>query len=98
MPNDKTTKALETSAPDTGPAKPLEQAPVKEPVKTESLTPEQKSSEQAADKAAPPKDKIAAQRLEVGVEQVVKMLIASPQMVMQDPEHAEGTSISATTG
>ena len=33
MPDDKTTKAPETAAPDTGPGKPPEQAPVKEPVK-----------------------------------------------------------------
>lgn len=42
--------------------------------------------------------KITDQRLEAGVEQIMKMLIGAPQMVMQDPEHAEGTSISATTG
>ena len=42
MPDDKTTKAPETAAPDTGPGKPPEQAPVKEPVKTEPPTPEQK--------------------------------------------------------
>lgn len=42
--------------------------------------------------------KITDQRLEAGVEQIMKMLIGTPQMVMQDPEYAEGTSISATTG
>ena len=39
MPDDKTTKAPETATPDTGPGKPPEQAPVKEPVKAEPLTP-----------------------------------------------------------
>ena len=43
-------------------------------------------------------NKITDQKLEAGVEQIMKMLIGSPQMVMQDPEHAEGTSISATVG
>ena len=58
MPDDKTTKAPETAAPDTGPGKTPEQAPVKEPVKTEPPMPEQKPPEQDADKAAPPKDNI----------------------------------------
>ena len=57
MPDDKTTKAPETAAPDTGPGKVPEQAPVKEPVKTVPSMPEQKPPEQDADKAAPPKDK-----------------------------------------
>ena len=36
MPDEKTTKAPETAAPDTGPGKTPEQAPSKEPMKTEA--------------------------------------------------------------
>ena len=68
MPDDKTTKIPETAAPDTGPGKPPEQAPIKEPLKTEPPTPEQKPPEQDADKAAPPKDKEAPTSEKAGAE------------------------------
>lgn len=68
MPDDKTTKAPETAAPDTGPGKVPEQAPVKEPVKTEPSMPEQKPPEQDADKAAPPKDKESPASEKAGAE------------------------------
>ena len=69
MPDEKTTKAPETAAPDTGPGKAPEQAPQKEPVKAEAVTPKEKPPEQTADKTAgaekkdaPPVEKTGADK------------------------------------
>lgn len=70
MPDEKTTKAPETAAPDTGPGKAPEQAPPKEPVKAEAVTPKEKPPEQTADKTAgaekkdaPPVEKTGADKV-----------------------------------
>lgn len=69
MPDEKTTKAPETAAPDTGPGKTPEQAPSKEPMKTEAATLKEQPPEQTADKTAgaekkdaPPVEKTGADK------------------------------------
>ena len=68
MPDDKNHKSPGDGSAGHRPGKPPEQAPVKEPVKTEPPTPEQKPPEQPADKAAPPKDKEAPTSEKAGAE------------------------------
>ena len=89
MPDDKTTKAPETAAPDTGPGKTPEQAPVKEPVKTEPPAPEQKPPEQAADKAAPPKDKAAPAPEKAGAEKSPNVSVYNFSEIMAEKKAAE---------
>lgn len=89
MPDDKTTKVPETAAPDTGPGKPPEQAPVKEPVKTEPPTPEQKPLEQAADKAAPPKDKETPTSEKAGAEKSPNVSVYNFSEIMAEKKAAE---------
>ena len=89
MPDDKTTKAPETAAPDTGPGKPPEQAPVKESVKTEPPTPKQKPPEQAADKAAPPKDKEAPTSEKAGAEKSPNVSVYNFSEIMAEKKAAE---------
>ena len=89
MPDDKTTKAPETAAPDTGPGKPPEQAPVKEPVKTEPPTPEQKPLEQAADKAAPPKDKETPTSEKAGAEKSPNVSVYNFSEIMAEKKAEE---------
>ena len=89
MPDDKTTKVPETAAPDTGPGKPPEQAPVKEPVKTEPPTPEQKPPEQAADKAAPPNDKEVPTSEKAGAEKSPNVSVYNFSEIMAEKKAAE---------
>lgn len=89
MPDDKTTKASETAAPDTAPGKPPEQAPVKEPVKTEPPTPEQKPPEQDADKAAPSKDKEAPTSEKAGAEKSPNVSVYNFSEIMAEKKAAE---------
>ena len=89
MPDDKTTKAPETAAPDTGPGKVPEQAPVKEPVKTEPSMPEQKPPEQDADKAAPPKDKESPTSEKAGAEKSPNVSVYNFSEIMAEKKTAE---------
>ena len=89
MPDDKTTKTPETAAPDTGPGKTPEQAPVKEPVKTEPSMPEQKPPEQDADKAAPPKDKESPTSEKAGAEKSPNVSVYNFSEIMAEKKAAE---------
>ena len=89
MPDDKTTKVPETATPDTGPGKPPEQAPIKEPLKTEPPTPEQKPPEQDADKAAPPKDKEAPTSEKAGAEKSPNVSVYNFSEIMAEKKAAE---------
>ena len=89
MPDDKTTKAPETVAPDTGPGKAPEQAPIKEPVKTEPSAPEQKPPKQDADKAAPPKDKESPTSEKAGAEKSPNVSVYNFSEIMAGKKAAE---------
>ena len=89
MPDDKTTKTPETAAPDTGPGKTPEQAPVKEPVKTEPSAPEQKPPEQDADKSAPPKDKESPTSEKAGAEKSPNVSVYNFSEIMAEKKAAE---------
>ena len=92
MPDDKTTKAPETAAPDTGPGKVPEQAPVKEPVKTEPSMPEQKPPEQDADKAAPPKDKESPTSEKAGAEKSPKTVSVTTESLPETVDKVRVTT------
>ncbi len=98
MPDDKTTKAPETAAPDTGPGKTPEQAPVKEPVKTEPSAPEQKPPEQDADKAAPPKDKESPTSEKAGAEKSPNVSVYNFSEIMAEKKAAEKAATSPDKG
>ena len=98
MPDDKTTKAPETAAPDTGPGKTPEQAPVKEPVETEPSAPEQKPPEQDADKAAPPKDKESPTSEKAGAEKSPNVSVYNFSEIMAGKKAPEKAATAPDKG
>ena len=89
MPDDKTTKAPEKAAPDTGPGKAPEQTPVKDPLKIEPPAPEQKPPEQEANKAAPPKDKESTTSEKAGAEKSPNVSVYTFSEIMAEKKAAE---------